>query len=284
MNRQEHELTLGIHLEEAARQRFEQALPERVVHLHLSSREPGAVRAVLDQIAYSPLEYFRLLGIVSPQDCLALVEHQNHFKLWERIANSYSREASQIADEAKQSLGKENLRVLSISLVHLDNKSLSTKSTIYITNKALSGIKLASALDVSEMETVVIEFSNLARMDTTSFDSEMFTFLYAGVYSFSRAFYEQQLSPEDIQASIRIITDLKTFAKKKREWISSSDDDNRRKIAQSMIIARRKASNENLSPNLVEEMDSLMGTLGYHYKKQRPLDEYTPLKPQEKPL
>ena len=126
--------------------------------LSLSFTDPQRIQSVLDNIAYSPVVFFNLLGVVSPEDCLSLIEYQDHFRLWEKIANKKDFEASDIALAAKESLGQENLKTFSLSLVHVNTDS---DLTIYeIEKRALSGIKLASSLSMGDLERVVVEYAD----------------------------------------------------------------------------------------------------------------------------
>lgn len=260
---------------QSARRSFIENLPPRDVIVSLCSRSHESIGVLVETVANSSLSFFSLLGIVSPADCARLVEYlgkldpKEDSNPLEDIADTPPSDAHDIAEAALRSLGPENLRSLATSLVHIEPDS--DESTDNIKMKALSGIKLASALPLAQIGSIFTEYSNLARLRTDSYDGEMLRLLAAGVQTFSRAFFDafsdQQLVPLNLNVSQGILEDLTVFVRRHQTHPIRTplDDSNKGGIATSLQITRRKAEEERIGDDLIRQLDQLMDSLGYKY-------------------
>ena len=261
---------------ERARQQFKDNLPPRKPLIRLVSRDPQDNAKVLKTVANDPTAFFGLLGIVDPDDCLSLLEQKDQFKLWEYFGYSvYERETADVAQKAKESLGEENLRTTVLSLVHLDDQYRSNVSIHELVARALSGVKLASALPFVQLPQVFAEYSNFARAETESFDSQLLTMLRYGSDTFARVFYDQEIDESMIGVSESILSDLAVFATKKRNWLTSSDDDSKRITAGNMGIIRSKIEKERPDIALGSQLDELMRALDYEYHSNQAYKTYS---------
>lgn len=153
----------------SAKEIFRERLPGRDVVISLASRDPTMVANFLDVAVKGPDSFFGLLGSVSEEDCMFLLELIDLDRLWEDISSANYTQVGAIALRAKKALGEENLQAISISLLDIDRREVIARNE----QRFIAGIYLASALPPRKLVGIFGKYSNLARMETNSRDCNL---------------------------------------------------------------------------------------------------------------